>query len=297
MNLNRRKLPLLCLFFSLLSGAEIKAGKMAIIQGKEGRVTHFSEGVTIRDGKTVISAQTGFYHPHQNLFLLLDSVTIKSEEGELRGESIFYSLNTKMAEVKKNVRLDFPSLKILTEHLYWDGEKREAKSGEVFLILKEKEVEIKGYDAVYHSPSKKGSSKRPILFLKGKETTEVVAQELIYDGEREKVIFTPDVAVRQKNSTFFTDTLIYFVTGDSGIALGHSHLIGENEEVRGKEFRFFVEGGALKLVKAFGEVSLVYETKGERVEIGGETFSAQIANGEISEMTIENIAYGRVVMK
>lgn len=284
--------------FSLMPGAEIKAKKMEIIQGREGRVTHFSEGIRILDTRTEVFAKSGFYFPNRNLFILLDSVVIRSEDGEMKSDSCVYFLSSQTSELFKNVELNFESLKIFTQHILWNGEKKEAKSEEVLLIFKEKDIELTGGDAIYHLPDKRGIIReKPVLFLKGEETTRVIGNNFLYDGLSGQLVFTGNVEIRQKNSHIFCDTLTYLLSGDSGIARGNPQLFGEKEEVKGKEFRFFTEEGELSLLKVIGAVSVTYRTNSEKVEMGGEEFVAKIAKGDVSVITMAGITYGRVIIK
>ncbi|MEO0102404.1 MAG: OstA-like protein [candidate division WOR-3 bacterium] len=290
--------PFFFFFFALLPGAEIKAKRMEIIQEREGRVTHFSEGLRILDARTEIFAKSGFYFPNRNLFILLDSVVIRSEDGEIKSDSCIYFLSSQTSELFKNVELNFESLKIFTQRVLWDGEKKEAKSKEVLLILKEKDMELTGGDAIYNLSNKRGIIReKPVLLLKGEETTTVIGNNFLYDGLLRQLVFKVNVEIRQKNSSIFCDTLIYLLSGDSGIALGNPRLIGEKEEVKGNEFRFFAEEGEVRLMKVMGDVSVVYQTNREKVEIGGEEFIAKVAKGEVSVITMAGVTYGRVIIR
>ncbi len=289
------------LLFSCLSSfaAEICATKMEIIQEKGERVTHLSEGLMILDGKTQIRAKSGFFFPTRNLLLLLDSIVIKGEEGELKSDSAVYFLGSKESELFKRVELDLETLKILTNHLKWDGKKKEARGEEVLIIFKGRDVEITGKDGVYSLEKKIGEIKKePLLILKGEETTRITAEMFIYDGRQGRLFTYGDSRVTQKNRILRCDTLVYFLEGDSGIAGGGKpHLVGEDGEIRGREFRFFAEKDEVKEMKVLGEVAAVYNRSDERVEIGGENLVAYLSDGKVVEMAFEGITYGRMIRK
>ncbi|GEM_PF-2159824 len=278
--------------------AEIKAKKMEIIQEKGERVTRFKEGLLIQDGTTQIFAQEGLYYPERNEFFLKDSVKILSEEGVLRSDSAVYFLALKKSILGKNVELDLDTVKITTDRLFWDGNKKEAHSEEVFISLKGRGVEITGKSAIYQVDKKKGEIKKdPLFYLKEKETTLVRANLMDYDGERKVVFAYGQVNIKHRKRELFCETLAYFLEGDSGITLGKPILSGENEEIAGKEFRFQNEGGELKKMVVLGDVQALFERKEERVEIGGERLSSLFRGGEVLEIVMEELTYGRLLRK
>uniref|UniRef100_A0A7C3UZ82 Organic solvent tolerance-like N-terminal domain-containing protein n=1 Tax=candidate division WOR-3 bacterium TaxID=2052148 RepID=A0A7C3UZ82_UNCW3 len=276
---------------------KIEGEKMEIVLHGKERGCRFSEGVSISlPGRLLIRGREGYYFPTSSFFILKGGVKIESEEGILKGDSCIYNLSTEESELFKNVEIDLESLSIWTNHLKLNLRGKTCQSEEANLIPEGKNLELRAFNWFYNMKERRGEGSEPVILLKDGETT-VKAKGLVYLQPSSELFLLPPVEINQKERRILCDTLIYFISGDSGIGRGNLYLISERERVKGKTFYFWTEKGELKRMKVREEVSVSYETDKERIEISAGEFCLTMANGEIEEVLVAEITSGRLVRK
>jgi lipopolysaccharide assembly outer membrane protein LptD (OstA) len=287
----------LILFLFAEEKLKIEGEKMEIVLHGKERGCHFSEGVSISlPGRLLIRGREGYYFPTSSFFILKGGVKIESEDGILKGDSCIYNLSTDESELFKNVEIGLESLSIWTNHLKLNLREQIAQSEEANLIPEGKYLELRAFNWFYDIKERRGEGSDPLMLLKHRETM-VKAKGLIYLQRSSELILLPPVEINQKERRILADTIIYFISGDSGIGRGNLYLISERERVKGKTFYFWTEKGELKRMKVKEEVSVSYETDKETIEISAGEFCVTMANGEIEEVLVAEITSGRLVRK
>ncbi|MCX7784765.1 MAG: LPS export ABC transporter periplasmic protein LptC [candidate division WOR-3 bacterium] len=294
------QLYLLCLFIiSSLIAAEISAPKMEIIDTERGRATSFPQGITITDKDTKINGTNALFWERDNVAQIFQ-VVIEHPQFKITAETARYYFDQKKTILKTEVKVDSETLSIETSHLILDNRQNIVYS-ESDIIIKEKtqNIEATSKRAKYDFKEQIGIiDSQPVLKIIGQKDNEAVivqSNKMMLKNREAQFFAIESINARTENTILKCDSLVYFLKGDSGYALGNPQVVDNQNRVQGEIIKFFLKEDSastsslsLNTVKIINSAIANYITEDGKVEVWGEIFSIYYQDGKPTMIIIQS---------
>ncbi|MEO0093155.1 MAG: LptA/OstA family protein [candidate division WOR-3 bacterium] len=285
------------LLLAVANAADIEANKMEILNTEEGRVTVLSNGVTIIDRDTKITANSARFWESKNLVILADSIKIENPSATIRSDTANYYLTERKTILKGNVLVAQESLAIFAPQLTVEYQKDRAYTQAGFVIVeKTHSLKITGKTGEYLFNQEVGRvDSLPYLEFTKNETLALSCQKLLFKNKAKLAIAIGKVKVQSKEAILTCDSLIYFWERDSGVAYQKPMLKEKNNELSGQTMVFLAQDSELKQIEIVGDASgQYYNEEGDKVEISGSNLSLRFAEGKIYSILVKDVKYGKL---
>lgn len=277
------------LFFVLLLpvialAANITANKMAILNTDSGKVTVFTDGVTIVDSATIIHAGEVEFYDVENRAVIHGGVNITTPTSQVSADSAEDMLGARKTYLYRNVTVRQKNLTITGQSMTMDNAVQQLLvDSEVDVVDAVRGVEVSGRAGTFNLASGDGTiSGSPQLVLHRSNPMTVTGDEMELHQGAHYGQAVGDVKAVTGDAVLTCDTLVYFLDQDSARATGSPMLKQGDDTITGTLMSFFLDSVNLRRIAVAGKPKLTQKDG----EITGDSVALQFAKGKLAEITV-----------
>jgi hypothetical protein len=302
------------MLYAICYSADISAPKMEILDTPQGRITVFTQGITITDKDTKITGKNAVFFEKENKAKISDSLLITTPQLSITADTAYYDFNEKTTILKGQVLVESETLRIETPFLTFEQGKKFVKAQDN-VTIKEKLQNIRILSKIgeYNFTDALGSvDSFPTLYIERSETTVVSSRRMILKNRDSQFLAIESVSAQINKTILKCDTLLFFINDDSGFALGNPRVLDSQNHLSGKSIRFYFfeqdsnvniqDQSSLKTVKVSDNAQATYITdNGGIVQVYGTNLSINYKNSDVDNIYIYgdslNLVTGKYISK
>jgi len=282
-----------------LFAADISAPKMEIVDTPDGRTTVFPQGITIIDKDNKITGKYAVFYEKENRAIISDSVKIVNPQLKIIADTAFYSFAEKKSNLTGKVQVESETLKIETPNLTFEQSRNFVKAQDgVKIREKLQNLTVIGKIAEYNFTDGLGTvDSSPTLYIERSDTTVIQSTKMILKNKESQFLALDSVTAKAGNTILTSDTLLFFIKDDSGIATGNPKIFDNKNIILGKTIKFYfgeddsmgssTDRTVLKTIKILESASANYVTSDSgRLEVEGNIFSINYKDGDIENIRV-----------